>query len=88
MTLRGNSLAREFEVEGVEVRARGGATLREMLEDARGDRGTTVFLFGIPDLFERGSLVIRRGAKDRLLEAIRSVRGKKELCWQRFFFRR
>ena len=54
-----NSLGREMRIEGFEVRAKGGARLETMMDEVEGEEGTVVFLFGIPDIRERGSGFVR-----------------------------
>ena len=79
-TLRGNGLARGIRVEDVRVVSRGGAKLHEMMDEAERarDPGTTLFLFGVPDLWVR-----RHGRMDRakvrfLEETIARARGRRE----------
>ena len=54
--LRGNSPARGIRVEDVRVISRGEARLHEMMDETERARepGTTLFLFGVPDLWVRG----------------------------------
>ena len=55
-TLSRNSLTRGIRAEDVRVVSRGGAKLHEMMDEAERarDPGTTLFLFGVPDLWVRG----------------------------------
>ena len=85
ITLRGNSLARGMEIEGVRVVARGGVTLKEMMREAEEDEGTTIFLFGIPDICRRGEARMRQWAKDELVNTIGSARGRREWVLGTFY---
>ena len=88
ITLRGNSLARGLEVDGVRVVAEGGAKLAWMMDRAEEERreGVTVFLFGIPDLFKRGQWEREeRGAKAELLRVMRRAEGRAEWVLGTFF---
>ena len=87
IVLRGNSLAREMQVEGVHVVAEGGAKLEMMDRAEIEDRGlVTVFLFGIPDLFRRGRLEEpERGAQERLTRVMRRAEGRRQWVLGTFF---
>ena len=81
LVLRGNSLARELEIEGVRVVARGGATLEEMRKE-RGDNERTIYIFGICDLWKRGFNNLEKRKVRALEREIGEVRGSKDeiLC--------
>ena len=56
-TLRGNSLASDIRVRRLRVISRGGRGLREMMDEAERERQEgeiTIFMFGVPDLWDRG----------------------------------
>ena len=73
-------MARGIRVEEVRVVSRGGATLQEMMNEAERarDPGTTLFLFGVPDLWVRGHGRMDREKVRPLEETMKRARGRRE----------
>ena len=67
-------------MEDVRVVSRGGAKLHEMMDEAERarDPGTTLFLFGVPDLWVRGHGRMDRAKVRPLEETIARARGRRE----------
>lgn len=74
-------MARDLEVSGAKVIARGGAKLEEMRRE-RGVNERTIYIFGICDLWKRGDANIERHRVRALEAEIDSMRGKSDevLC--------
>ena len=79
-TLRGNTLARGFRLEDVRVISRGGARLHEIMDEAERAKypGTTLFMFGVPDIWVRGDSRMDSEGVRLLEKTIARARGKRE----------
>ena len=79
-TLKGNSLARGIRVENVRVISGEGARLHKMIDKAERAReaDTTLFLFGVLDLWVSGDSRMDRERVRPLEETMARARGKRE----------